>query len=161
MVALVYLLVTLIFSRVVFYIEQGMSRQDKEKPVSLMHRLAGGVVDFVVLDFLGLIVYGLIQTVALIFILPSPYLILLFVMLIFSAVYILFFWTRAGRTPGMMAVGLRLANEEGAHPTLGQALMRLLFLILPLPGLSLLWMQWSSTGEPLHDRFARTHVGRD
>lgn len=161
LVALVYLLVTLIFSRVVFYIEQGMSRQDKEKPVSLMHRLAGGVVDFVLLDLIGLIVYGVIQAAAQIFILPSSYLILLIVMAVVSAVYILYFWTHAGRTPGMMAVGLRLTDEESAHPTMAQALKRLLFLILPLPGLSLLWMQWSPTGEPLHDRFARTHVGRD
>ncbi len=59
LVALVYLLVTLIFSRVVFYIEQGMSRQDKETPVTVMHRLAGVVVDFVMLDFVGLPIYGL------------------------------------------------------------------------------------------------------
>ncbi len=157
LVALVYLLVTLIFSRVVFYIEQGMSRQDKEQPVSLMHRLAGGVADLVVLDFIGLIVYGVIQVVGL----PSPYLVLLIVMAFLSAVYVLFFWTRAGRTPGMMAVGLRLANADGAHPTLMQSLRRLLFLILPLPGLSLLWMLWSPTGEPLHDRFALTHIIRD
>ncbi len=161
LVALVYLLVTLIFSRVVFYIEQGMSRQDKEKPVSLMHRLAGGIVDFVVLDFIGLIVYGLIQAAALVFAIASPYMPLLIIMLVVIAVYVLFFWTRSGRTPGMMAVGLRLSDEDGAHPTLAQALKRLLFLVLPLPGLSLLWMQWSPTGEALHDRFAGTRVGRD
>ncbi|HOT90547.1 MAG TPA: ABC transporter permease subunit [Anaerolineae bacterium] len=161
LVALVYLLVTLIFSRVVFYIEQGMSRQNKEQPVTLMHRLAGGVVDLVVLDFIGLIVYGLIQAIGAVIPLASPYLVLLVVMVLLGAVYVLFFWTRAGRTPGMMAVGLRLTDGEGAHPTLSQAFRRLLFLILPLPGLSLLWMLWSSTGEPLHDRFARTHIIRD
>lgn len=161
LVALVYLLVTLIFSRVVFYIEQGMSRQDKEKPVSLMHRLAGGLVDFVVLDFIGLIVYGLIQSVSLLSPALPVYLVLLLVMLGVSLIYIVFFWMRAGRTPGMMAVGLRLSAEDGGHPTLTQALLRLLFLILPLPGLSLLWMQWASDGEPLHDRFARTYISRD
>ena len=36
LVALIYLLVTLIFSRVVFYIEQGMSRQSKDEPVSVI-----------------------------------------------------------------------------------------------------------------------------
>lgn len=161
LVALVYLLVTLIFSRVVFYIEQGMSRQDKEKPVSLMHRLAGGVVDLVVLDFLGLIVYGLIQAAAAIFTGLPVASVLLIVMLVIGLGYVLFFWTRAGQTPGMMAVGLRLSDTEGVHPTLTQALKRLLFLILPLPGLSLLWMLWSPTGEPLHDRLAHTHVARD
>ncbi|MBN2394342.1 MAG: ABC transporter permease subunit [Anaerolineae bacterium] len=161
LVALVYLLVTLIFSRVVFYIEHGMSRQDKDQPVTLMHRLAGGVVDLVVLDFVGLIVYGLLQPLALVFAGLPVNAVLLVVMLGVGLIYILLFWTRSGRTPGMMAVGLRLSNVEGAHPSLSQAFMRLLFLILPLPGLSLLWMVWSPTGEPLNDRFAHTRVTRD
>ncbi|MEJ5309833.1 MAG: ABC transporter permease subunit [Anaerolineae bacterium] len=161
LVALVYLLVTLIFSRVVFYIEHGMSRQDKDKPVTLMHRLAGVVVDLVVLDFIGLIVYALIQSLALVVAELPVYTVLLSAMLVLGLIYLLFFWTRMGRTPGMMAVGLRLFGERDAHPTLGQALKRLLFLILPLPGLSLLWMQWSPTGEALHDRFTHTRVGRD
>lgn len=161
LVALVYLLVTLIFSRVVFYIEHGMSRLDKDKPVTLMHRLAGGVVDFVVLDFVGLIVYGLLQPLVMIFADLPVNVILLAVMLVVSLIYILLFWTRAGRTPGMMAVGLQLSDVQGEHPSLSQALRRLLFLILPLPGLSLLWVLWSPSGEPLHDHFARTRVGRD
>lgn len=161
LVALVYLLVTLIFSRVVFYIEHGMSRQDKDKPVTLMHRLAGVVVDLVVLDFVGLIVYALIQPLALVVAELPVYTVLLVVMLVIGLIYLLFFWTRAGRTPGMMAVGLQLFAEQDEHPSLPQAFKRLLFLILPLPGLSLLWMQWSPSGEALHDHFARTRVGRD
>ena len=161
LVALVYLLVTLIFSRVVFYIEHGMSRQDKDKPVTLMHRLAGVVVDLVVLDFIGLIVYALIQSLALVVAELPVYTVLLIVMLVVGLIYLLFFWTRAGRTPGMMAVGLQLSAAQGKPPSMAQALKRLLFLILPLPGLSLLWMQWSPTGEALHDRFAGTRVGRD
>ena len=106
LVALVYLLVTLIFSRVVFYIEQGMSRQDKDAPVTVMHRLAGVVVDLVVLDFAGLIIYGLIQALALVIPGLSVNVVLLVVMLVLGVVYVLFFWTRAGRTPGMMAVGI-------------------------------------------------------
>jgi polar amino acid transport system permease protein len=161
LVALVYLLVTLIFSRVVFYIEHGMSRQNKDQPVTLMHRLAGGMVDLVVLDFIGLIVYALIQPLALVFAGLPVTTVLLVAMLVVSLIYILFFWTRSGRTPGMMAVGLQLANAQGTHPSLAQALMRLLFLILPLPGLSLLWMLWSPSGEALNDRFAHTRVTRD
>jgi polar amino acid transport system permease protein len=161
LVALVYLLVTLIFSRVVFYIEHGMSRQDKDQPVTLMHRLAGGVVDLVVLDFVGLIVYALIQPLALIFPEFPVITVLLVVMFVLGLIYLVFFWVRSGRTPGMMAVGLRLANGQDTHPSLAQALKRLLFLILPVPGLSLLWMFLPPTGEPLHDRFANTHVARD
>ena len=161
LVALVYLLVPLIFSRVVFYLEHGMSRQDKDQPVTLMHRLAGVVVDLVVLDFIGLIVYGFLQPLALLFTGLPVNAVLAVAMLVVGLIYLLLFWTRAGRTPGMMAVGLQLSTEQGEHPSFPQALERLLFLILPLPGLSLLWMQWSPTGEALHDRFAGTRVGRD
>jgi len=114
-----------------------------------------------VLDFIGLIVYALIQPLVLVVAELQVYTVLLIVMLVVGLIYLLFFWTRAGRTPGMMAVGLQLFPEKGEHPTLSQALKRLLFLILPLPGLSLLWMLWSPTGEALHDRFAGTYVGRD
>jgi len=160
LVALVYLLVTLIFSRVVFYIEQGMSRQDKESPVTVMHRLAGVVVDLIVLDFAGLIIYGLIQALALAITGLPVNVVLLVVMLVLGIVYVLFFWTRAGRTPGMMAVGIVISTAHGGHLTFGQALKRLVSAILPLPGLSLLWMLDASK-QPLHDRFAQTLVTRD
>ena len=161
LVALVYLLVTLVFSHVVFYIEQGMSRQNKDAPVTVMHRLAGFVVDVVVLDFAGLLVYGLVQAVAWSLGGSAVNAIMLVVMLALAVVYILYFWTRAGRTPGMMAVGLRIDTEQGEHPSFGQALKRLVFAVLPLPGLSLLWMLGGSARQPLHDRFAQTFVTRD
>ncbi|MBN1878395.1 MAG: ABC transporter permease subunit [Anaerolineae bacterium] len=161
LVALVYLLVTLIFSRVVFYIEQGMSRQGKDEPVSLMHRLASGVVDFVVLDFIGLIFYGLLQPLLLINEDIPVNLILLGLMFVLSFIYTLFFWMRSGRTPGMMAVGLRIVTVQGLPLSLIQALKRLVLLILPVPGLSFLWMQGSSGGQPFHDRAAQTFVARD
>ena len=161
LVALVYLLVTLVFSRVVFFIEQGMSRQDKDQPVTVMHRLAGVVVDLVVLDLAGLIVYGVVQAIGLV------NQVLLVVMLALAVAYVLYFWTRTGRTPGMMAVGLRMSSAQGGHPTFGQALKRLALAVLPLPGLSLLWtlgspaQQPASARQPLHDRFAQTFVTRD
>ncbi|MBN2005937.1 MAG: ABC transporter permease subunit [Anaerolineae bacterium] len=160
MVALIYLLVTLIFSRVVFYIEEGMSRQHKDAPVTLMHRLAGVVVDFVVLDLAGLVVYAVLQGLALsgvaFEIIPA----LLSILGGLTAIYVLFFWVRLGRTPGMMAVGLRLINEHGQAPTLEPALMRLAVACLPLPGLSLLWLL-GGRALPLHDTLAHTTVVRD
>lgn len=160
LVALVYLLVTLVFSRVVFYIEEGMSRQHKDAPVTLMHRLAGLIVDFIVLDLVGLVVYAILEG-ALLF---SPDLsvipILLLVMGALAAVYMLFFWVRLGRTPGMMAVGLRLVDDQGRMPTLVKALLRLAVACLPLPGLSLFW-SLRDGALPLHDVLAHTVVVRD
>jgi polar amino acid transport system permease protein len=154
LVALVYLVMTLVFSRVVFYIEQGMSRQDKTAPVTVMHRLAGTVVDLVVLDFIGLPVFALIG----LFIAEptSAALITLGIMAGAAIVYVLIFWTRFGRTPGMMAVGLRLATAQGDRLTMGQAVQRLAISVLPVPGFSLLWGLEALGGRPLQDRLTGT-----
>ena len=159
LVALIYLLVTLIFSRVVFYIEQGMSRQEKGTPITVMHRLAGSVVDLVVIDFLALPIWGLARTV-----LPEgtnagP--LILTMMGVLTIAYLLFSWTRIGRTPGMMAVGLRLIDRGGQNPTLSQAVKRLLIAFLPLPGLSYVGVLRPLGGYPLQDRFTQTFVVRN
>jgi polar amino acid transport system permease protein len=154
-VALVYLFVTLIFSRVVFYIEQGMSRKGKEAPAAIMHRLSSVVVDFVILDFVGLPIYAIIQLIAE----KSAVAVLtLVVMVIGAIVYTLVFWISAGRTPGMMAVGLRIATQNGSPLSLKQALGRLLIGILPLPGLSLIWAAPRLGGTPLQDRVTHSTV---
>lgn len=161
LVALVYLLVTLMFSRAVFYIELGMSRQNKEEPIGVMHRLAGVMVDLVVLDFIGLIVYGLVQGIALLLPGLMVSVVLLVIMAVVAVVYTLLGWVRFGRTPGMMAVGLRLVDAQGASPTFGAALKRLAAALLPLPGLSLLGVLPFLGGQALHDRLAQTSVIRD
>ncbi len=153
LVALVYLLVTLIFSRVVFYIEQGMSRQRKEVPATLMHRLSATILDLVILDFIGLPVFALVPLIA-----PTSSLASFVLMGLIGLIYVLGFWTRSGRTPGMMAVGLRLVTRDGGTPTLGQALGRLLVSLLPMPGLSLVWAWRPLGGRPLQDRISHTYV---
>ena len=161
LVALIYLLVTLVFSRVVFYIEQGMSRQGKGEPVSAMHRLAALAVDAVVLDLVGLVLYGTIQTVAVALGFEQFWVVVAIVVLGLAALYTLCFWTRTSRTPGMMAVGLRIESLGGHGLSLKQAVTRLLFAILPVPGFSLLWMRWSLARQPLHDQQAGTRVVRE
>ena len=161
LVALVYLLVTLVFSRVVFYIEQGMSRQGKDEPVSVMHRLAGVAVDAVVLDLVGLVLYSVAQGIASALGYEQVWIVVAPLLLLLAGVYVLFFWTRAGRTPGMMAVGLRLQTLQGHVPSLAQSFTRLALAILPVPGFGLLWMRWSQARQPLHDLKAQTIVVRD
>ncbi|MBN1247809.1 MAG: ABC transporter permease subunit [Anaerolineae bacterium] len=156
LVALVYLLVTLIFSRVVFYIEQGMGRHERQIPATLMHRLSSVVLDFVILDFVGLPIYAAAQLVA------GPgaaaVIITLAVVAAVAVVYLLSFWTISGRTPGMMAVGLRVVPLTGTTPSLQQAIVRLIIGLLPLPGLSLIWSAKALGGRPLQDRLTRTYV---
>ncbi len=158
MVALVYLLVTLVFSRVVFYIEQGMSRQGREQPVSVMHRLSAVMVDFVILDLIGLPVFavvgGLVGPGSAASWAPVA------VMGGLAALYMLGFWAKGGQTPGMMSVGLRVTTSEGDALSWGGAVRRLLLAVLPLPGLSLIWAHPALGGRPLHDRLAHTVVGR-
>ncbi len=156
LVALVYLLVTLIFSRVVYYIELGMARQNKGQPVTVMHRLAAGVIDFVILDIIGLPIFALIGL--LVADSPTGLLIPLVVIGLIAAIYLLAFWTRSGATPGMLAVGLRLTTPEGAHASLSRAIPRLLLAMLPLPGLALIGAIPALGGRPLHDRWTHTYV---
>jgi polar amino acid transport system permease protein len=156
LVALVYLLVTLIFSRVVYYIELGMSRQNKGQPVTIMHRLAAAVIDFVILDIIGLPIFALLQ----LFMPDSPagLFIPLGVMLVIVIIYLLAFWTRSGATPGMLAVGLRLVTPEGEPASMGRAILRLLLALLPLPGLALIGAIPALGGRPLQDRWTQTYV---
>ncbi len=158
MVALVYLLVTLVFSRVVFYIEQGMARQGREQPVSVMHRLSAVMVDFVILDLIGLPVFALVGSLVGTGSAASwaP----VAVMGVLAALYMLGFWAKGGQTPGMMSVGLRLTTSEGDSLSWGRAVRRLLVAALPLPGLSLIWAHPALGGRPLHDRLAQTAVER-
>jgi uncharacterized RDD family membrane protein YckC len=44
--------------------------------------------------------------------------------------YFVLFWTLAGETPGMRLMGLRVSNRAGDPPGLGQALLRLVGMIL-------------------------------
>ena len=156
MVALVYLFVTLIFSRVVFYIEQGMGRHEKQLPATLMHRLSSVVIDFVILDFIGLPIFGIVQLIA------GPggtaTIVTLVVMAAFAVIYLLSFWTLSGRTPGMMAVGLRVVPLDRTTPSLRQAIGRLLIALLPVPGFSLIWTARGLGGRPLQDRVTQTYV---
>jgi uncharacterized RDD family membrane protein YckC len=163
LVALVYLLVTLIFSRVVYYIELGMSREGKDEPVTIMHRIAGNVVDLVVLDFIALPLYGLMQAINAnaetlpLWLIVSGFLLVL----VLTVVYVLFFWVRLGRTPGMTAVGLRVVDQNGEKPSLIQAITRLITSALPIPGLSTIGTIEVLGGRPYQDTLSKTAIIRE
>jgi len=158
MVALVYLLVTLVFSRVVHYIEQGMSRQHKEAPVTVMHRLSAVVVDFVILDLIATPIVTAVRGA-----ISAPAMVVTVAGALVGALtvaYLLGFWSKRGQTPGMMAVGLRLVDASGAAPSVGRAAIRLLVSLLPLPGVGLIWAHPALGAKPLQDRLTHTAMVR-
>jgi uncharacterized RDD family membrane protein YckC len=87
---------------------------------------------------------------------------LLLVMALIFLGYQTFFAATAGQTPGQMLLGLRVEDETGDSPPLGQALLRSLVLfvcLLPL-GLPLLLILATPDRHTLADKISRTRVTR-
>ncbi|MDF1515092.1 MAG: RDD family protein [Anaerolineae bacterium] len=128
-----------------------------------MHRIAGNIVDLVVLDFVALPLFGLYQIITTnLEHVPTWIYILSFTLLsLLTVAYTLFFWTRSGRTPGMTAVGLRLVNGNGKTPSMKQAVIRLVVCILPIPGFSSLGAITRLGGIPFQDKLSSTSITRD
>jgi uncharacterized RDD family membrane protein YckC len=76
------------------------------------------------------------------------------------ATYFVLFWTLAGETPGMRLMALRVSNRAGDPPRLGQALLRLVGMILAaipfFAGYLLILVDERRRG--LHDMLAGTIV---
>jgi uncharacterized RDD family membrane protein YckC len=74
--------------------------------------------------------------------------------------YFVLFWTLAGETPGMRLMALRVSNRAGDPPRLGQALLRLVGMILAaipfFAGYLLILIDEHRRG--LHDMLAGTVV---
>jgi uncharacterized RDD family membrane protein YckC len=74
--------------------------------------------------------------------------------------YFVLFWTLAGETPGMRLMALRVSNAAGDPPRLGQALLRLVGMILAaipfFAGYLLILVDERRRG--LHDMLAGTTV---
>ncbi|MGI8632052.1 MAG: RDD family protein [Solirubrobacterales bacterium] len=70
--------------------------------------------------------------------------------------YLLFFWTLVGQTPGMRILGLRVASLAGERLGLGQAIKRLIALVVfPFGAVA---MVVTERRQALHDRFADSIV---
>jgi uncharacterized RDD family membrane protein YckC len=74
--------------------------------------------------------------------------------------YFVLFWTLAGETPGMRLMALRVSNGAGDPPGLGQALLRLVGMILAaIPFFAgYLPILFDDRRRGLHDMLARTVV---
>ena len=81
--------------------------------------------------------------------------------LILNILYFVGFWTLLGRTPGMMATGLRLRREGSAVVPVGDAAVRyIVFIPAALLVVGLLWPIWDRKKQAWHDKAAGTYVLR-
>lgn len=82
---------------------------------------------------------------------------------IVGATFSIAFWVlNGGRTPGDMAVGLRVIREDGGPITLGTAIIRYVMLVIGSYALALglLWVIWDPQKQGWHDKAAGTLVVR-
>ncbi|MBK5935216.1 hypothetical protein CCR81_00070 [Halorhodospira halophila] len=96
---------------------------------------------------------------------PGTWLSVAYQVYLLALVYLFFvlFWTRGGRTLGMLAWRLRVVNAEGVPPTLGQASARFVAagLSWALLGLGFIWALFDAEHRALHDRLAGTWLIRE
>ena len=80
--------------------------------------------------------------------------------LVLVGVYFGSFWTLTGETPGMRCLGIRVVTPDGKLPTRGQALRRLVGMVLcAIPaGAGFLFVLVDDRRRGLHDRLAHTLV---
>ncbi len=83
--------------------------------------------------------------------------------ILFSTVFVAYaavFFTTLGRTPGMMAMRLRVIDVYGDPPTLGRSLLRAVsyFASVATLGLGFLWIGFDAERRGLHDHLSGTHV---
>ncbi|UJF23910.1 RDD family protein [Suttonella sp. R2A3] len=85
-----------------------------------------------------------------------------FGMLVISALFFTYFWSRQSQTLGMRAWRLIVVNEQGQSPTLTQAFMRWIYALITLlpAGLGLWWRWFDTDRRSLYDRLSRTRLYR-
>jgi uncharacterized RDD family membrane protein YckC len=79
---------------------------------------------------------------------------------IFPSLYLLFFWTLSGQTPGKRLLGLRIVQIDGRRLSFYTALRRLIGYALSILslGLGFLMILIDDRRQGWHDKFARTCV---
>lgn len=78
-----------------------------------------------------------------------------------TAIYLYFFWTLAGQTPGMRFLGIRLEDYDRSNRLSSRTALRRLWgalLSVLTLGIGFLVVLWSDRRRGLHDRVANTEV---
>ena len=82
------------------------------------------------------------------------------IVILFSAVYYIFFWTLVGRTPGKLLLGLRVVSRSGRPITFWQALRRYVGYYISAIALYIgyMWILIDNRRQGWHDKIADTFV---
>jgi uncharacterized RDD family membrane protein YckC len=77
--------------------------------------------------------------------------------------YFTFFWSTAGQTPAMRALGLRVTGRAGGPPRVRQALLRYVAAVVTLAplGIGMITVLFDDRRRAVHDLVARTVVVRE
>ena len=78
---------------------------------------------------------------------------------IIGIIYFIYFWNARGATPGMMALNLRVVNEQGTSPTIGQAVIRYIgYIVGAIPLFLGYFWALGQQRRAWHDLMAGTYV---
>ncbi|MDY6912247.1 MAG: RDD family protein [Chloroflexota bacterium] len=77
-----------------------------------------------------------------------------------SIIYFIGFWVWEGRTPGKMALGVKVVTAEGESPSLGRAILRYFGYMVSaiILCIGFLWIAWDGQKQGIHDKIAGTYV---
>ncbi len=147
-------------------------------PASLGKRLLAIIYDVLIMFFITFIITLLIQQILVNFqlvpleqvqinaqgdkvaVIPGDSLVTVFLKslgLIVSFIYLLYYWTKRGQTPGMRVWKIKAINLQGTHPRLLQASLRYVFALF---GLGIIWIFFNKKHLALQDVISKTRLIR-
>src|SRR3990170_4985305 len=116
---------------------------------SFLRRISAGIIDGIILAPFELIRMNYF---------PHNFQVIL-VGYILVGVYYVFFWLRYSASIGMMLLRIKVIAKEGAHFTIGKAILRYIGLqISCLTIIGGLWMLWDKHKQMWHDKLVGTYV---
>jgi uncharacterized RDD family membrane protein YckC len=136
-------------------------------PAGFVSRFCAFVLDWIILSIASALSSAMMHSLVELFVLRmfGWGRFILFGATILSAVLLSFFflpvlWHVVGCSPGKAIVGLRVVRDDGQHPTLMQATIRLLgYWLSSIPlFLGFLWCLFDPKHQTWHDKLSRTHV---
>jgi uncharacterized RDD family membrane protein YckC len=136
-------------------------------PAGFVSRFCAFVLDWIVLSIASALTTTMMHSLFELFILRlfpwGRYIV--FVASLCTAAFLSFFflpvlWHLVGCSPGKAVVGLRVVRDDGMHPTLAQATIRLMgYWLSSIPlFLGFLWCLFDAQHQAWHDKLAHTHV---
>jgi uncharacterized RDD family membrane protein YckC len=146
--------------------EDVSQESSSNQPAGFFSRFEAFIIDLILLSLSGVIAAWVIRQIISFFqlklfwdrlpvVLPITFFSTVYVLL-----YVLFFWTLLGYTPGKMLLGLKIVRRGGQRLTLGRSLLRFIgYWVSAIPlFLGFLWIIFDRRRQGWHDKLADTQV---